>query len=89
MMLTGIQQPDVSDSSILALSGQGNAGVAEGVGVQLLYNAAPLTLNSNLVLKRSAGGQELFPITARYYQTRSSVTTGSANASATLTLTYQ
>ncbi|WP_368541103.1 fimbrial protein [Enterobacter soli] len=89
MILTGLQHPEVGDPSVLALTGQGSAGVAGGVGVQLLYNGVPLTLNSNLLLKRSAGGQEMFPLTARYYQTRSSVTTGSANASATLTLTYQ
>lgn len=89
MMLSGAQYPGLNDSSVLALTGQGSAGVAGGVGVQLLYNSLPLTLNSNLVLKRSAGGQEMFPITARYYQTSTAVTTGSANASATLTLTYQ
>ncbi|HAT1622033.1 TPA: fimbrial protein [Raoultella planticola] len=89
VMLTGTQNPDVSDSSVLALTGQGSAGVARGVGVQLVYNNIPLIPGNNLVLKRTNGGQEMFPLTARYYQTNTMVTTGIANASATLSLTYQ
>jgi type 1 fimbria pilin len=87
--LQGTQNPDISTTSVLALTGQGNSDVAKGVGVQLLYNGTPLVLNNRIVLKKSAGGQETFPITARYYQTKTSVTTGKANASATLDLTYQ
>ena len=89
VMLQGTQNPDVSTTSVLALTGQGNSDVAKGVGVQLLYNGIPLALNNRIVLKQSAGGQETFPITARYYQTKTSVSTGKANASATLDLTYQ
>lgn len=89
VMLQGAQNPDVSTTSVLALTGQGNADVARGVGVQLLYNGVPLELNNRIVLKQSAGGQETFPITARYYQTQTTVSTGKANASATLDLTYQ
>lgn len=87
--LSGTQNPDVSTPGVLALSGQGNAGVAKGVGVQLLYKGEPLELNNRIVLKKSSGGEEIFPLVARYYQTRTSVTTGSANASATLAITYQ
>lgn len=85
----GTQNPDVGATSVLALTGQGSAGVASGVGVQILYNGSPLELNKNIVLKKSSGGQETFPLTARYYQTKTSVTTGTANASATLSVTYQ
>ncbi|MEY1423969.1 fimbrial protein [Morganella morganii] len=87
--LQGTQNPDVSNTSVLALSGQGSAGVAQGVGVQLLYNGAPLELNKRLVLKTSGGGKETFPVTARYYQTKTTVVPGKANTSATLDLTYQ
>ncbi|MFM3052613.1 fimbrial protein, partial [Klebsiella quasipneumoniae] len=52
-----------------------------------IYSTKPL--GNNLVLKRTNGGQEMFPLTARYYQTNTTVTTGIANASATLSLTYQ
>jgi len=87
--LSGTQNADVSDTSVLALTGQGSSDVASGVGVQLLYNNSPLKLNNRIVLKKSSGGQETFPLVARYYQTKSTVTTGKANASATLDLTYQ
>ncbi|WKW39616.1 fimbrial protein [Enterobacter mori] len=89
VMLQGSQNPDVGTTSVLALTGQGNSDVAKGVGVQILYNGSPQNLNNRIVLKRSSGGQESFPITARYYQTKTAVTTGKANASATLDLTYQ
>ncbi|MDO8233664.1 fimbrial protein [Citrobacter werkmanii] len=88
--LMGTQNPDVtSDTSVLALNGQGTQGTADGVGIQMLYNNVPLHLNNRIVLKRSAGGQETFPLVARYYQTRSVVRPGSANATATLNITYQ
>lgn len=87
--LSGTQNPDVSNTSVLALTGQGNSDVAGGVGIQLIYNGSPLELNNRIVLKASNGGQETFPITARYYQTKTLVTGGKANASVTLDLTYQ
>lgn len=87
--LNAQQNMDVSDPSVLALTNQGGANVAQGVGVQLLYNGKPLIINSRLALKQSEGGKEAFPITARYYQTRNTVTVGEANSTATLTLTYQ
>lgn len=87
--LSGTQNPDVSNSSVLALSGQGTAGVASGLGVQLLYNGEPLENNKNIVMKKSEGGQEMLPITARYYQTKTAVMPGDASTSATLILTYQ
>ena len=89
LMLSGTQNPKVSNPSVLALTGQDGAGVASGVGVQLVYNNVPLELNTNIVLKRSTGGVEMFPLTARYYQTEATVLPGAANASATLNLTYQ
>ncbi|MDU7775121.1 MAG: fimbrial protein, partial [Citrobacter sp.] len=87
--LTGTQNPDTTDDSVLELSNQGDDKVAAGIGVQLLYNDTPLELNKMLNLKRSAGGQEPFPITARYIQTKDKVRAGQANATATLNLTYQ
>ena len=85
--LNGTQNADSTDPSILALSpGQS---FATGVGVQLLYNNQPLVLNNLLNLKTSTGGQESFPITARYIQIKDTVTPGTANATATLNITYQ
>lgn len=87
--LGGTQNSESSDSSILQLTNAGSAGVAKGVGVQLLYNNTPLKLNQLLALKTSAGGQETFPFTAHYYQTAANITAGSANATATLNISYQ
>lgn len=87
--LEGLQNADTTNTSILALSNQGETGVAEGIGVQLLYNGTPLKLNERLTLKKSAGGQESFPFTARYIQTKDNVHAGRANATATLHITYQ
>lgn len=87
--LAGTQNPDIGTTSVLALTGQGSANVAQGVGVQILYNSSPLVLNNRIILKQSSGGQETFPLTARYYQTKNAVMPGTANASATLNLTYQ
>ncbi|MGE8030152.1 fimbrial protein [Enterobacter mori] len=87
--LHGSQNPDTSNISVLSLNNQGESGVADGVGVQILYNNEPLEINKLLNLKQAAGGQESFPITARYYQTKGIVKAGSANATATLDLTYQ
>lgn len=89
VMLNGTQNSDVSDNSVLALNNSGDTGTATGVGVQLLYGNVPLKINEKIVMKRSIGGQELLPITARYYQTKTQVMPGDASTSATLTLTYQ
>lgn len=87
--LSGTQNPDSSDDSVLTLTGQGEDGIAEGVGVQLVYNDKPLEINKMLNLKTSAGGMESFTLVARYIQTKDNVVAGSANATATLNLTYQ
>lgn len=87
--LSGTQNPDVSEQSVLALSEQGDSGVASGLGVQLIYAGTPLEINKRIVMKKSEGGQEMLPITAQYYQTKTSVMPGDASTSATLTLTYQ
>lgn len=89
--LSGTQSAETANNSILALSEAGTSGVARGIGIQLLYDNTPLKLNNNIVLKTSAGGQEFPPgaFTARYFQTKDNVTAGSANATATLNITYQ
>lgn len=88
--LMGTPNPDaLSAPGVLALNGQGTSGTADGVGVQIIYNTVPLQLNNRIVLKRSTGGLETFPLVARYYQTKPIVKPGSANATATLNITYQ
>ena len=87
--MAGLQHSDTSATGVLQLSNPLSASTATGVGIQMLYNNSPMPLNTNLVLKTSSGGVETFPFSAQYYQTRSSVTTGTANATATLNITYQ
>lgn len=86
--MSGTQNADTANTSVLALTGAGSAGVAKGVGAQILYNNTPLNIGTRLLLKPSAGGIETFPFKARYYQTLSNVLPGSANATATLSITY-
>ena len=89
--LSFTQNTDSSNNSVIQLTGAGTPSVATGVGIQLLYSGTILRNNTNVVLKTSTGGSE-FPagaFTARYFQTSSTVTTGDANATATLNLTYQ
>lgn len=88
--LSFTQNADTANDSVIALTGAGSAGVSKGVGIQLLYNGTPLRRNTNIVLKTSSGGAE-FPagaFTSRYFQTQGTVYPGSANATATLNLTY-
>lgn len=89
--LTGTQNRDSNVDGVVELTGAGGDGVAKGVGIQILYNGVPMKLNENIVLKTSAGGQEMLPLTAQYYQTKNKedVLAGEANATATLELTYQ
>lgn len=86
--MNGTQNTDTANTSVLALTGAGSAGVAKGVGAQILYNNTPLNIGTRLLLKTTAGGIETFPFKARYYQTLNNVLPGSANATATLNITY-
>lgn len=91
VQMSGTKNTDTSAVGVLQLTNAGSPGVAKGVGIQILYNGSPLALNNRLVLKTSSGGQETFTFTAQYYQTKAaaSVTTGSANTTMTLDITYQ
>lgn len=75
---------------ILNIDNAGAGQTASGVGVQVMYNNAPLALNSRIVVATTAAdGTYAIPFKARYYQTQPAVTPGTANANATFTLTYQ
>lgn len=89
VQLKGTQNPDTKADGVLKLTNAGSAGVAKGVGIQMLYDNKPMTLNQRVVLKSSAGGLETFTFGAQYYQTKAAVSDGSANATATLDITYQ
>lgn len=77
-------------TGVLALTSAGTAGVASGLGVQLLYNSSPVTLGSIITVgTTTSAGAYSIPLTARYYQTASTVTAGKANSTATFTMTYR
>ncbi len=63
---------------------------ASGVGIQLLHKNAPLPL-STIIYQGNAStpGEYIIPLQARYFQTQSTITPGTANSSATVSLTYQ
>ncbi|MBV6694003.1 fimbrial protein [Serratia quinivorans] len=77
-------------TGVLALTSAGNSGVASGLGVQLLRNNTPVTLGSIITVgTTTSAGAYSIPLTARYYQTSSTVTAGTANSTATFTMTYR
>lgn len=88
--LNGVQNSETSDASVLTLMNPGSEGVAKGIGVQLLYNGAPLKLNERLEMEATqSNGVVTYPLTARYIQTQDKIKAGTANAGATLNVTYQ
>lgn len=65
---------------------------ATGVGVQLYFapdNSAVQFGQSRYYYTSPNGGSETVQLKARYYQTASAITVGTANATATFTLTYK
>ena len=65
---------------------------ASGVGIQLLYKDVPLPLSTETYLgvANTPGSRDyIVPLKARYYQTGSNITTGTAKASATFTIIYR
>ncbi|HDL6508630.1 TPA: type 1 fimbrial protein [Yersinia enterocolitica] len=89
LQVDGIAEPN--HPGVLKLTQE--PGAASGVGVQLLANNKEIKIRETKEMGISASSgtnlQEEIDITARYYQTENKVTPGSANASATFTLTYQ
>ncbi|WP_230414108.1 fimbrial protein [Collimonas silvisoli] len=66
------------------------AGVATGVGIQLLdKNSAPVRFGTAATVGTSADITYTVPFTARYYQTAAAIKPGPANGEATFTVEYQ
>lgn len=64
---------------------------ADGVGIQLLKNdgVSPVEIGAEVNYGTASGaGDYNVPLYARYYQTKSSVIVGVANATATFTVSY-
>lgn len=78
-----------ASSGVLNLDSN-DSNAATGVGLQILYNSSPVSLGESLsVGTTTADGDYSIPFTARYYQTTSAITAGTADASATFTMTYK
>ncbi|QGH59850.1 fimbrial protein [Serratia proteamaculans] len=79
-----------SQPGVLPLTTATEGTTAGGVGIQVLYNDAPVTFGSmfNIATTTTKGAMTI-PLKARYYQTAGTVTAGKANSMATFTLTYQ
>lgn len=82
--------PDPSGAAgVIALDPVSSGTRADGVGIQLLRNRTPVALSTSFAIGTVAtAGDYNIPFTARYYQTKSSVTPGQANGHATFTMTY-
>ncbi|WBM72470.1 fimbrial protein [Buttiauxella sp. WJP83] len=76
-------------NAVLALTPGGNN--ATGIGIQLLFNGNPVTFDNYFPVGNiiNAGDTLNVPFVARYYQSGSSITPGTANATATVTMAYQ
>lgn len=64
-------------------------GSASGIGIQILYNDQPLVLGTSFLTDTTTNETYNINLKSRYYQTSSNITAGSANSSATFTLTYR
>ncbi|WP_420793429.1 fimbrial protein [Pseudomonas shahriarae] len=74
---------------VIAIDPFAGTTTAKGVGIQLLRYNNPVVIGSSFVIGRASfTGENSIEMAARYYQTKSTVTAGQANATATFTLTY-
>lgn len=89
LTLQGNRNTDASDNNVLALTSAGDSQVADGVGVQILNDEVPLKINERISVRTATKTNEILSLKARYIQTKNSIKTGFANASATLSISYQ
>lgn len=90
MTMSGTQNANTPNTSVLALTGAGTPGIATGAGVQLLYSTATTGTPTALLTRGTAvaiptGNTVTVRVGARYYATSATPTAGTANSSATLT----
>ncbi len=78
-----------SAPGVIAIDPIAGVATAKGIGIQLLVFNKPVLVGSPFSVGRATvTGVNRVVLTARYYQTKSTVTAGQANATATFTLTY-
>ncbi|WP_186277445.1 fimbrial protein [Hafnia alvei] len=72
------------------LAGSEDGGSAVGVGIQILFNQAPVTFGTPLeVGTTTEDGPFSIPLQAQFYQTKALIKSGALNATANFTLIYQ
>ena len=77
------------DTNLGVIGLDGSSTNSEGIGIQILYNNVGVVLNGEYFITQvSNPGLLYIPFTARYYQVSDSITAGTANGSATFTMTY-
>ncbi|MBD2785569.1 fimbrial protein [Xenorhabdus sp. DI] len=77
-------------NNIWALDYSSDNVTATGVGLQILYRNRPISMRAPFVSgSTQSGGYIQIPLSARYIQTDTRITPGKADATATVTLTYQ
>lgn len=86
LRLEGNESASIKDKGVLKNDARHNQ--ARGIGVQLLYQNAPVMFHKEMDMGTAAEGQYAIPLLARYYQTQRRVEAGEVNAVATYTLTY-
>ena len=86
LRLDGKESAFVREKGVLKNDARHNR--ARGIGVQLLYQNAPVILHKEMDMGTASEGQYAIPLHARYYQTQHRVAAGEVNAVATYTLTY-
>jgi len=87
LSLDGTQDPSGAQGVLQVTQG---TGVAKGVGIQLLdKNNLPVTFRQPALVGPSMSGTYSVTYTARYYQTGPSIAPGTANGTATFSVSYQ
>ncbi|HAW2355777.1 TPA: hypothetical protein JLP55_004850 [Escherichia coli] len=76
-------------TTALALSNSGSSGVASGYGIQVLTGTTPVTIGTAIQVATTTAGTVNIPLKARYIKTSTNSTSGTANSTATFTMTYQ
>jgi len=72
------------------LAGSQDEGSADGVGIQILFNQAPVTFGTPLLVGTTTDdGPYNIPLQAQFYQTKAQIKSGQLNATANFTLSYQ
>ncbi|WP_157971339.1 fimbrial protein [Dyella sp. C9] len=77
------------DGSTVAPTVLSSSGSAQGVGIQLVWNGAPVTLGQGLDIGNVGSNTTMdIPMTAQYYRT-GAMTGGTVVSTATITMSYE